>query len=330
MTVFGAVGAYAKYCTSSCKSCKCKWSCQSSSKSRSRHRPDICTSAGSDDATTYVVTISLVTPPNAIIRPDVTSFASDDELNAVWNVWKYYYIVKDENTLGYINSLVKLKWNNILTGQQNNTSVCARVGQDATDLQRTTIKVRSVHAICNRRLLRRYQKKLCDVTKRHGLPSELKNRPIATEAIRPCVGPMTSLLTHQTTSASPHHLRCALETGETFLFHGTGKLQIDCIIRDGFNIKYAKRGMFGHPGIYLSEHAQKADQYTDGGETRRDTDLYMLVVRVALGKAEMYEKRKSNVKYDTIIGGENKLFREFVKGDAAQLYPQFLIRYDRK
>ena len=140
----------------------------------------------------------------------------------------------------------------------------------------------------------------------------------------------SSSVVGQTSSAASQQLSYALETGETFLFHGTGKLQIDCIIRDGFNIKYAKRGLYGHPGIYFSEHAQKADQYTDGGQTRRDTDLYMLVVRVALGKTEMYEKRKSNVKYDTIIGGENKLFREFVKGDATQLYPQFLIRYDRK
>ena len=75
-------------------------------------------------------------------------------------------------------------------------------------------------------------------------------------------------------------------------------------------------------------HAQKADQYTDK-TGRRSTDLYMLVVRVALGRTEMYEKKKSGEDYDTIVGGTNNLFREFVKTDTAQLYPEFVVNYDR-
>ena len=82
---------------------------------------------------------------------------------------------------------------------------------------------------------------------------------------------MTSLSGGQTATATSQQLSYALESGETLLFHGKRKLQIDCIIRDGF-AKYAKCDMFGHPGIYLSEHAQKADQYTDGGQSRRGTN----------------------------------------------------------
>ena len=289
------------------------------SRSVNWHKPDKYSSVGSDGAAIiHVNTIDPVTSLNGIDLA-VTSFANEDEVNAILDVWKYCCVVKDEDTIEYISRLVKLQWNQNLSG----------VGQDARGLQHTAVKVRSVYVILNHRLLRRYQKTLCDVTKRHSLPSELKNRPIATGAIRPSVELMTSLPAGQTASATSQQLSYALETGETFLFHGTGKLQIDCIIRDGFNIKYAKRGLYGHPGIYFSEHAQKADQYTDGGQTRRDTDLYMLVVRVALGKTEMYEKQKPNVQYDTIVGGEKALFREFVKVRTAQLYPQYLICYDR-
>ena len=62
---------------------------------------------------------------------------------------------------------------------------------------------------------------------------------------------------------------------------------------------------------------------------RRSTDLYMFLVRVALGKTELYDNKKSGEDYDTIVGGTNKLFREFVKTDTAQIYPEFLIHYDR-
>ena len=133
----------------------------------------------------------------------------------------------------------------------------------------------------------------------------------------------------QTASAAPRLPGLAQETGECFLFHGTGGSQAVGIIKEGFNIKYAKRGLYGHPGIYLSEYAQKADQYADKDTWPRYEDLYMLVVRVALGKTEMYEKQKPNVQYDTIVGGEKALFREFVKVRTAQLYPQYLICYDR-
>ena len=32
---------------------------------------------------------------------------------------------------------------------------------------------------------------------------------------------------------------------------------------------------------------------------------------------------------EAIVGGTKKLFREFVKTDTAQIYPEFLIHYDR-
>ena len=55
----------------------------------------------------------------------------------------------------------------------------------------------------------------------------------------------------------------------------------------------------------------------------------MVLVRVALGKRELYENKKSGEDYVTIVGGTKKLFREFVKTDTVQIYREFLIHYDR-
>ena len=174
---------------------------------------------------------------------------------------------------------------------------------------------------------------------RYSLPQELKYSPIATDSLKPPTCDELKAKYAQsddepkaTNAQVDHETSLALDIirlleGEAFLFHGTDKIAIDSIVKKGFNLRYCKGGQFGHPGIYLSEHAQKADQYTDK-TGRRSTDLYMLVVRVALGRTEMYEKKKSGEDYDTIVGGRNNLFREFVKTDTAQLYPEFVVNYD--
>ena len=55
----------------------------------------------------------------------------------------------------------------------------------------------------------------------------------------------------------------------------------------------------------------------------------MLVVRVVLGKTEVSEQKAEGESYDTVVGGSDKLFREFVKTNEAQILPEFLINYDR-
>ena len=168
-----------------------------------------------------------------------------------------------------------------------------------------------------------------DSISRYALPQKLKDSPIATDSVKPAIHDELEATNEWDDAETSRALdRLHLLEGEAFLFHGTDRIAINSIVQKGFNLHYCKGGMFGHPGIYLSEHAQKADQYTDKNE-RRSTDLYMLVVRVALGRTEMYEKKKSGEDYDTIVGGTNNLFREFVKTDTAQLYPEFVVHYDR-
>ena len=218
-----------------------------------------------------------------------------------------------------VAKLVKLNWDTSLTG----------VGRDARGLEHKHIRIRGIRHIQNKMLRRNYVLAYLDSLSRYGLPQELKDSPIATDSMRPAI--YEDLETTNKPSCDETSLaldRLHLLEGEAFLFHGTDKIAIHGIVQEGFNLRYCKGGAFGHPGIYLSEHAQKADQYTDK-TGRRSTDLYMLVVRVALGRTEMYEKKKSGEDYDTIIGGRNNLFREFVKTYTAQLYPEFVVNYDR-
>lgn len=141
--------------------------------------------------------------------------------------------------------------------------------------------------------------------------------------------------------------------GEAYLFHGTRLRNVAGIIQKGFDIGQSKPGMFGK-GIYLAESSQKADQYTDNPENRRSDFLPMFVVRTSLGKVGKYDPEKSkerakkqtsgkvgaasSVEKDdvtatgdhTVVAGENKRFREFLKYDASQCYPEFLIIYNRE
>ena len=105
---------------------------------------------------------------------------------------------------------------------------------------------------------------------------------------------------------------------------------INDIVRNGFNIHKAARGLYGHPGVYLAESSQKADQYADKMKTRRNENLSMLIIRTSLGLTVKYNPVGYNLRrVDTVVGGERKRFREFVKRNPAQMYPEFLVIYDR-
>ena len=118
--------------------------------------------------------------------------------------------------------------------------------------------------------------------------------------------------------------------GEAYLFHGTRLSNVISIIENGFYLDKSKGGLFGK-GIYLAENSRKADQYVDDPNNRRSTCLPMFVVRTSLGKVEPHlKKRKENSPdVDTFVAGKGRRFREFIKTDSTQCYPEFLIIYDR-
>ena len=65
-------------------------------------------------------------------------------------------------------------------------------------------------------------------------------------------------------------------------------------------------------------------------ENKNPTEKYDTIVgETTLGKAELCENKNSGEDYDRIVGRPSKMFREFVKTDTAQMYPEFLVHYDR-
>ena len=118
----------------------------------------------------------------------------------------------------------------------------------------------------------------------------------------------------------------ALRPGEVLLFHGTPRENVTAIIQNGFKAEKNTRSPYGR-GTYLTDNAQKADQYTDKLGTRTNTGLTMLLVRVALGWTVKQEF--SHLACDTVVAGSGKLFQEFVAKNDHYLLPQLLIEYDR-
>ena len=278
-----------------------------------------------------------VTSPVHVTYEDESASASLPTTNIWFN--SNCNLINNKTCVDCVKKLVNLNWDSALTG----------VGRDTRGLQHNSIRIRGIYHVHSKTLRRNYVLAYLNTLSRYSLSQELKDSPIATDSVKPEIqdepGARNGLLLNGDAflylgadkiatskwidvDTSVALGRLQLLEGEAFLFHGTDRIAIDSIVQEGFNLRYCKGGMFGHPGIYLSDHAQKADQYTDKNE-RRSTDLYMLVVRVALGRTEMYEKKKSGEYYDTIVGGTNNLFREFVKTDTAQLYPEFVVNYDR-
>ena len=118
-----------------------------------------------------------------------------------------------------------------------------------------------------------------------------------------------------------------MREGQMFLFHGTLRYNLRKILKEGFKTAKNRRSPYGK-GTYLSDSAQKADQYTDCPNARGQHSLTMLVVRVGLGRV-VGEDGRDDEASDTVVAGRDKLFREFVCKTDQLLFPQFLVVYDR-
>ena len=135
---------------------------------------------------------------------------------------------------------------------------------------------------------------------------------------------------HMPSDDEPLHPRFApgiLRDGEVYLFHGTLYRNARKIIRHGFDVKKCQRTAYG-TGVYLAESSQKADQYTDPVDDRRNSRLTIIVFRTFLGKVKM--EGQTSTGFDTYVAGLKNRFREFIKPNSDQCYPEFVVEYDRK
>ena len=211
------------------------------------------------------------------------------------------------------------------------------LGADAKGLSHSSTVITEIYHIKNEKLYHAYKCAHQVASSRFNLPTELLNTPVKTCSIQAPIPDETKDdiwikqgILHEPLIIKDSSSNNVLNGREVFLFHGTQLKNVRDITENGFDVRKSKRGLYGHPGIYLAESSQKADQYTDNPTNRREKNLSMFLVRTSLGNTCIYESHYHRAHLcDTVVGGCGKRFREFVKKDNAQVYPEFLIIYDR-
>ncbi|XP_052279984.1 uncharacterized protein LOC127877783 isoform X3 [Dreissena polymorpha] len=122
---------------------------------------------------------------------------------------------------------------------------------------------------------------------------------------------------------------------------------VDKIAEQGLDCRLAGHtAMFGQ-GVYCAESSTKSDQYADPKGMRSLTDRKMLLVRTCLGEPFVTSSPKSyarppckscledkcrcsnNQFYDSIIGDGSWNFREFIVYNMTDVYPEYIVTYDR-
>lgn len=129
---------------------------------------------------------------------------------------------------------------------------------------------------------------------------------------------------------------------EVYLWHGTGIRVALSIAQHDFNINLAGSNagtMYGR-GAYMTESSTKADEYAfDEPGEYYDGIFAMLLVRACLGKYHYTTSREPEAgdkvkagECDSVLGDRAasvNTFREFVVYDADQVYPEFVVLYQR-
>jgi hypothetical protein len=194
------------------------------------------------------------------------------------------------------------------------------------------LRVVSVVKVHNSMLVREYNRMQCKVA------GELKDDDFkkSYDAITPDV--RTSLLDPPAQTLP----QLNDNTLERWLFHGTSPLSLEGIAKYNFDMSRAGSGageLYGK-GIYCAECSSKADEYT---QEDKNGVRGLLLCRAMLGKI-LYSSAKSpdvcQLQYakkaqgcHTILGDRVTAvgtYREFVFGQQEQLFPEFIIYYQRE
>ena len=272
-------------------------------RARRVHQMRALTSAVGHSSTSVTVVSSVNQPPSTSTCNTPTHLPSPSLSRMFEALLNQGFIERATNpaVLELVGWLVEDTWQARLTG----------LGRDARGLTHSKIKIRDVYRIHNDRLTSRYS----DAYQRS------KSRGITNVAT-------TTFKTSQVLRSNAELMRGLFELrkDEVLLFHGTKKNHVTGIIQKGFQAKKNTRSPYGK-GTYLTDSAQKADQYTDESGSRGRSELTMFVVRVALGW--MVDQQFQHLDCDTVLAGKGKLFQELVVKRDELLLPQYLIVYDR-
>ncbi|CAK9016151.1 unnamed protein product [Durusdinium trenchii] len=161
-----------------------------------------------------------------------------------------------------------------------------------------------------------------------------------------CDAPGSSFLTHEAIDKFQGLKEIVasldLELNEAYLWHGTQVRTGLQIAQEDFNMAFAGSGagtMYGK-GLYFSESCTKADEYSrDEPRGYYDSVRALLLCRVCMGQFYYTADRESSAieKYlsgvsDSTLGDRASAvgtYREFVVYHPDQVYPEYLVLYER-
>ena len=136
----------------------------------------------------------------------------------------------------------------------------------------------------------------------------------------------------------PNHLET--DVNAMYLFHGTSPQAADLIARSDFRMDLAGSAvgtMFG-PGLYLAEHASKADEYAQEGDGIFMGQYALIVCRAIAGRVYATQEKGNfadkvaSGEYDSVCGDRLAAvgtFREMVFYDKAAVCPEYIVVYIR-
>ncbi|KAH3835074.1 hypothetical protein DPMN_108413 [Dreissena polymorpha] len=140
--------------------------------------------------------------------------------------------------------------------------------------------------------------------------------------------------------------RLYAEVNEEYFLHGTKPENVESVYTQGLDPRLANKAVLG-AAVYMAESSTKADQYADARNSRQTTGLTLFLVRACLGNICRVTKCRQMrrppctdstcsvdecthvERYDSVVEEEQYIFREFVVYDRTQVYPEYVITYDR-
>lgn len=155
-------------------------------------------------------------------------------------------------------------------------------------------------------------------------------------------GPDLEVKTTPHLADSAHFLELEPGANEMYLFHGTFVRAALSIAQEGFNMNLAGSNvgtMYGRGG-YFCEASSKADEYAkDEPDGYYEGVFAMLLCRIAFGKPFITEYRDEEARRFTVSGEADSTlgdreqrvntYREFVVYDISQVYPEYVVLYER-
>lgn len=138
------------------------------------------------------------------------------------------------------------------------------------------------------------------------------------------------------------------EVNECYYFHGAKKGKVlSAKVKEGLDPRLANDNAVFGKAVYMSESSTKADQYTDDRQKRETKDLTMILVRCTMGEICLMKDTKKLTRspckdtnclsdtcthedrYNSVVEEGKYIFREFCVYDKQQVYPEYVITYDR-